>query len=222
MRIAYLGPAYGTSLHRARALERLGHEVVIVDARAMLPSSRWVDRWLHYAGGAGLVHWFHPCIERAAADAQPDLIWINQGEYLGPDLLRKLRLLQVPIINYTNDDPFSYWRRRFAAYRKALPYYDLVAVVREPNVREAMQAGARHVIRVFMSADEGAHRPRKLTPQQHRDYASDVAFIGTWLPERGPFMVELIRQGVPLSIWGDHWRRPRSGRNWRRTGVAPD
>lgn len=35
MRIAYLSPASSTWLHRACALERLGHEVVIADEQAV-------------------------------------------------------------------------------------------------------------------------------------------------------------------------------------------
>lgn len=227
MRIAYLGPAYGTSLHRAHALERLGHEVVIVDAWAMLPPNRWMARWLHHAGGAGLSHWLNRRIGCAIADAQPDLIWVNQGEFLGPGLLRKLRPLQAPIVNYTIDDPYGGRDgRRFAPYLKAQTYYDLVAVVREPNVSEATQAGARHVIHVYRSADEVAHRPRELTETQRQHFASDVAFIGTWMPERGPFMVELIRQGVPLSIWGDRWHKapewPQLAPHWRGPGLTMD
>ena len=60
---------------------------------------------------------------------------------------------------------------------------------------------------VFRCADEVAHAPRALTEEDHRRRDSDVAFIGTWMPERGAFMAELIKRGVPLSIYGGHWQK---------------
>jgi len=74
-----------------------------------------------------------------------------------------------------------------------------------------------------MSADEVAHCPRVLGPNERQLYASDVAFVGTWMPERGPFMAELIRLGVPLSIWGDRWHKAREWPilkpHWRGPGL---
>ncbi len=111
-------------------------------------------------------------------------------------------------------------------YRQSVPLYSLLVVVRNENVTEAKQAGARQVMQVWRSADEIAHTPRKLTHAEQQRYASDVAFIGTWMPERGPFMVELIRHSVPLSIWGDNWQKspewPLLKTCWRGPGLYDD
>ena len=208
MRIAYIGPAHGTSLHRARALERLGHELTIVDPWSWLGASPWIDRWLWHTGGVGVGLAIDDGIFRRTTHVRPDLIWIDQGQFLGRSLLQRLRRLGRPIINYTIDNPFSrVHRRRFRRYRQAVREVDLLAVVRESNVEEAHTAGARRVVRVWRSADEVAHRPRSLTRQQHQAYASDVTFVGTWMPERGPFLARLVERGVALSIWGDRWHR---------------
>jgi spore maturation protein CgeB len=34
-------------------------------------------------------------------------------------------------------------------------------------------------------------------------------FLGTWFPERGPFLLELIELGVPLTIRGANWQKAR-------------
>jgi len=162
---------------------------------------------------------------RRVQEFDPDLVWVNQGEFLGPKLLRKLRALSVPVVNYTNDDPFGGHPNglRFRLYLKALPYYDLLAVVREVNVQEAADHGARRVVRIFMSADEEAHRPQEMTPEDRGRYASEVAFVGTWVPERGQFMAALIHLGVPLSVWGDRWHKAPEWsiirRHWRGPAV---
>jgi spore maturation protein CgeB len=223
LRIAYVGPAYGTSLLRAAALKRLGHAVSIIDPLDRIGRSVWMFRWLHYAGGLGVGAWSDRPIFDAVKQSEPGLIWVDQGAYLGANLISNLRTLSVPIVNYTQDDPFGVRDgRRFNRYFKALPLYDLLVVVREENIAEAYARGARDVLRVWMSADEVAHRPRLLTNEDRQRWGSEVCFAGTWMPERGPFMAELVRAGLPLSIWGDRWHKapewPVLARHWRGPG----
>lgn len=227
LRIAYIGPAHGTSLQRARALERLGHQVSIVDPWAWLGRSKWTGRWLRHAGGIGAHLIIGDRLFQAVAQTRPDLIWVNQGEFLGPPIVRRLRTLKVPIVNYANDNPFSGRDGlRFRYYQRAIPLYDLLVVTFEENVDQARAAGGKRLMRVWLTADERAHQPRKLNPQIREQYAADVAFIGTWMPERGPFMAELIRRGVPLSIWGDGWQKapewPIIAPRWRGPGIYDD
>ena len=217
MRIAYIGPGYNTSLHRARAMQRLGHSVSIIDPGQFLPKSKWMFRWLHHTGGIGVGLKIDRPIVEAVGQTRPDLIWVDQGATLGGDLIRKLRSFGVPIVNYTIDDPFGGRDgRRFNRYLTALPFYDLLAVVREENVAEAYARGARRVIRVWRSADEVEHRPRELTAEDRVRWGSEVCFAGAWFPERGQFMVDLIQSGVPLSIWGNSWDKAPE---WRM--IAP-
>jgi hypothetical protein len=225
MKIAYIGSNRGTSLQRADALERIGHRVTVIDPRDFLPPSKWVDRWLYHAGGLGVNHLIDPKILAGVCKIRPDLIWVTQGEYLGCALLKKLhRICSGPIINYTLDDPFGGRDgRRFRIFLQAIAQYDLLVVVRSDNILEAQRAGARRVLRVFRSADEVAHRPRILSAEDRRRFASEVAFVGTWMPERGPFLCELIRMGVPLAIWGGRWPKARQWQElrpyWRGPGL---
>lgn len=228
MRITYIGTASGSSLHRAKALTRLGHQVTLVDPWAWLSRPRWMARLLFHAGYAGVDKLLEGPIFRSVSTVTPDLVWVNQGEFLGPQLIQRLRSLKVPIVNYANDNPFSTenWTR-FARYRAALPYYDLVVVVFSDIMKCAEEAGARRVIRKFISADEVAHCPRSLSTAQTARYASEVAFVGTWMPvQRGPLVVELLRRGVPVSVWGDRWNKapewPLIRPCWRGPGVYDD
>jgi spore maturation protein CgeB len=224
MKIAYIGPSSGTSLHRAHALERLGHQVSIIDPWSWLGRSKWTSRWLYHMGGVGVGLLIDQPLYQEVSKAAPDLIWVNQGEFIGPKVLCLLRTTNAPIINYLNDDPFGgHDKRRFSRFLQAVSYYDLIVIPREENISEAKEAGAREVMRIRMSADEIAHAPRRLTVDEQQYYASEVAFIGTWMPERGSFMAELIDRGVPLSIWGDRWQKapeaPILGSHWRGHGL---
>lgn len=210
MKIAYIGPAEGTSLHRANALRRLSHQVTIIDPWAWLGKSKWMSRWLYNTGGAGVGLLINHRIQSEVKGTCPDLIWVTQGEFLDQNCLRLLRNIGKPIVNRINDDPFGDRdKRRFAHFLKALPFYDLIMVPREVNVTEAKKRGARQVMRFWMTADEMAHSPRELMQEEKLFYASEVAFIGTWMPERGIFLADLIDRGIPLSIWGDNWQKAR-------------
>jgi len=109
---------------------------------------------------------------------------------------------------------------------QSVPLYDLIVVVRKCNVPEAFSKGARNVLRVYMSADEVVHSPRQMNEQERQQWAGDVVFVGTWMPERGPFMARLIELGVPLSIYGNRWNRapewPALRPCWRGPSLSED
>jgi spore maturation protein CgeB len=158
---------------------------------------------------------------------QFDLVYIDGGELIGSSLVRELRQRFGTVVNYNIDDPFSERDgRRWRLYLESVPLYDLVVVVRDCNVSEALSSGARNVLRVYMSADEVAHSPRQITKQDSSKWASEVAFVGTWMPERGPFMARLLELGVPLSIYGCRWQKAREWSvlrsAWRGPGVYGD
>ncbi len=225
MRIGYIGSAWGTSLQRARALERLGHSVSIVDPWPWVARRPLLARLHYHSGYLAVDRLLCSKLAQEARATGPELIWVNQCEYLGPLSLRALRELAVPIVNYANDNPFCAPSRiRFRNYRAALPYYDLVVVVFADAVEAAKRAGARRVIRKFISADELAHLRQPEVDAPDSRYSSDVAFVGTYMrAQRGEFIAELIRRHVPLSIWGDHWHKSKEWAiirpHWRGPGV---
>ncbi len=57
------------------------------------------------------------------------------------------------------------------------------------------------------AADEVVHRPIELNAEDLRRFSCKVAFIGTWMPERGPFLMRLVERGVPLRIYGRRWNK---------------
>ncbi len=210
LRVLYLGddrPTY-TALHRAQALRRLGHDVTIVNPQRFAASGRLSAKFDYRTGYRFTRGAVARGVLAAVGGARFDLAWVGGGAVVGPKLVRALRERVEVIVNYNNDDPLGGWYgHRWATWRRALPEYDLAVVLREVNVAESRAAGAREVHRVWMSYDETIHRPHPMSSQERERYASEVVFIGTWMPERGPFLAELLRRGVPLSIYGGRWQR---------------
>jgi spore maturation protein CgeB len=206
--ILYLGSEDGTCLDRANALRRLGHRVEHIDLRRLLPNSKWIDRVIWKLGG----HLFGALISKMLPPrlhrSQYDLIYVDGGDLVTPGVIRVLRRFARRVINYNIDDPTGNRdASRWYAYRRSLPHYDLCFVLRSENLAEAKQIGARRICRVYMSADEISHAPRIIHPYQEDIWSSEVLFLGTWFPERGPFLLSLINRGIPLTIRGSNWHK---------------
>jgi spore maturation protein CgeB len=213
LNILYLGRNAGTSKQRKEALVRLGHQVVCLDPYALLPSIRGIHLWEWHAGSLGLAELVRlralRILDKMSSSPHSfDVAWIDHGNLISRRFVKDLKVRIPRLLCYTIDDPFGDRdRMRWHQFFRALPGYDLLAVVRPDNVPEAYSHGARRVLRVFMSADEIAHAPRRLTDDERRQWQSEVAFIGTAFPERGPFLAELVRLGVPLTIYGNRYQR---------------
>ena len=212
IRILYLGDTFvqNTCGHRAEALRRLGHEVTGINPQEAIPSSRYVTSFNVRTGFRLFECRVRRRILREMADQRFDLVWVDGGQQLGPRLHRELARRGLLIVNYNVDDPFGTRdHRKWDLYKRSVPYHDLTVVVRKENIAEARAHGARSVHHVFRSYDPVAHAPLPLTDEECRKWAAEVVFVGSWMPERGPFMVRLLELGVPLTIWGDHWRKAR-------------
>lgn len=225
--ILYLGPVSGTCLDRAQALRRCGHTVEHWDLRRLLPSTPWVDRITWRLGGDWLAPRLLRPLERMLGQRKFDVCYVDGGEYVTPSVMARLRRHARRIVSYSIDDPLGPRDgARFRAFRQSLPLYDLNAVVRTENVEEGLAMGAQQMLRVYRSADEHSHAPRHLSEHDHQVWDCDVLFLGTWFPERGPFLKALIERGVPLTIQGPHWHKAREWpvlkAHWRGGAIAGD
>jgi spore maturation protein CgeB len=198
-----------------------------VDPRALLPRTPWVDRWTWHVGG----QWFGLLLQRqlaaVLADKTFDICHVDGGEWVTPNVVKTLREHARWVVNYNIDDPTGPRDGpRFKAYRQAAMHYDLLVVVRNENIPELEALGATSVLRVYRSADEVNHAPRNLTSEDHAQWDTEVLFLGTWFPERGPFLKDLIQRGVPLTIRGPHWQKapewPALKAHWAGGAVGGD
>jgi hypothetical protein len=227
LNILYLGPISGTCFDRANALRRLGHKVKHIDLRTLLPKTSWVDKVTWRLGGNLLAPLLISKLRNSLKDQHYDLCWVDGGEWVTPKVIALLRQHAPKIVSYSIDDPLGPRDGlRFKAYRQSLPCYDLNAVVRNENVEEAYALAAVEVLRIYRSADEESHAPRKLLERDHQAWDAEVLFLGSWFPERGPFLLDLISLGVPLTIQGSGWHKapewPQLKAYWRGGSIAGD
>lgn len=199
---------WATGLHRASAMRRRGHTVDVINPADLLRRGWIIDRVRARSGYRSSRNGVGKGLRRLLAGRTYDVIWVGGGMHLGAAAVDGLRRHAPVIINYNNDDP---WGKRdgraWDTYLQAVPYYDLVVVLRRANMSEAMSSGARRVLRVWMTFDEVVHRPLPVSPREQASLSSDVAFLGTWMPERGPILAGLIQSGLDVSIWGNLWQK---------------
>ncbi len=225
--ILYIGAERGTSLDRANALRRLGHSIDLVDMRKLLPKAAWVPWVIHNLGGDLLAPWIIRSLPAAVKASHYDFCYVDGGELVTPRVMTLLRGYAEKLINYNIDDPLGARDgAKSRAYRRTVSLYDLCVVMRPVNVIEAKSRGAKHVIRVNRAYDEVTHAPRLLSKEDHDHWDSDVLFLGTWFPERGPFLLKLIDLGVPLTIRGANWQKapewPRLQPYWKGGAIVGD
>jgi len=227
LRVLCVGPADGTALHKVRALQRLGCDVRQVDPEDWLPWRQGLSKLLIECRAGFLDPLVASALRKHLGNQLFSVAFVVGGALLGPRGVEVLQGHADRVVNFNHDNPFaSRDKHKWQLYLKGLRRYDLVVVVREENLLDAAAAGARDIMLVSRTADEVAHAPPQSTSEERARYASEVAFVGTWMPERGPFLAELIDRGVPLSIWGDRWRKGpewhRLRGSWRGPGVYSD
>ncbi|RYY51887.1 MAG: glycosyltransferase family 1 protein, partial [Chitinophagaceae bacterium] len=214
----YLGDAKSTStsLHRAQALQRIGHTVVQHDPGTIVQQSfrNPLLGHFHYRTGFRLVaskveQWLAKTV-LPESGAGVDAVWVNSGQFFSPAAVRVLKGLKVPVILYNNDDPTGgrdpgCWHQLL----KALPEYDLCVSLRHSTVREMAAKGAPRALRVWMSYDEVLHTPPGSDERLDGIFQADVVFVGTWMrhENRHVFLRHLVNAGVKVRIWGDRWNK---------------
>ncbi len=208
IKVLFLGSLSGTSLDRLNGLKRLGCCVTAIDPRKMLPRSNLIDKIEWHASPSIIAPFVSRSISKVVSGDNFDLVFVDSGSLVSPDLIDYFKRSGSKVVNYNHDDPFGPrdWTR-FSLYRKAASVYDLLVVVRKENIDEAYEFGARNVLHLFRLADEVTHNPRPIDSAERRQWSHDVVFVGTWMPERGPFIKGLIDRGINIQVFGSGWSK---------------
>src|SRR5260370_42645937 len=106
MKIVYTGPMRLGSLTESRraSLTELGHEVITVDQVPYLDKCSYWSRKMHHhlTFGRG-VRAYNRELLRAVQGAKPDLVYIDQGQYLLPKTFAAMKSTSKRIVHYTSE-----------------------------------------------------------------------------------------------------------------------
>ena len=218
MRVLFLGPtAIGqTSRMRARALERLGHEVRSVDTAAPWKEAPWLARRLGRKTARGrIVDRINNSVSEAARSGRFDLIWAEKQEFLRAETMANLRATQARLVHFTPDPYFTLAWKRTRLMDRAIGEFDVLVYCKSYERRKYEELGKPVVYMPLGYCDE-VHRRRESVQARWR---SDVGFLGGWEPRRETYLAPIADLPLDLRIWGGYWDFLRDGKKTLRRRV---
>lgn len=224
MTILYIGSSepFSNAWCRAEALRREGHTVLHFEPKVALPPGKW-QRMLHYRTGYRLVaRTVLAKLKAFIGGSDFEMAWVDSGELISAECVRFLKNRCKKVVNYNSDDPTGGRDSgRWGTFLRAIKEYDLLVVNRPESEVEYRAYGAKRVLRAFRTYDPVLHQPVEMTAEERALWSSEVAFVGTWMPERGPFMQRLLELGIPLSIYGNRWEKAPEHRRLKAAIKGP-
>lgn len=225
MNILYLGTTLFdkncNSYLRMQAIKKLNHNVNYIDTfKFYRENTNKFSNYFHYRTGyfffqKKLFNWFKYKIKKI--NYNPDIIWVDGGDLLGPKILRLLKKYNSKIILTNNDDVTGYRDKlRFFTLKQSLKYFDYCFVYRSVNINEYKKLGVKKVFLTNWCYDEQSHKKIKIN-KIPKSFLSDVSFIGTNIKgeKRDEFIYYLIKNGLNVSIWGNGWNKSKYWKNLR-------
>jgi spore maturation protein CgeB len=192
-----------SSLYRLWALERLGHQVVPLNAYEYQPANALVQKVVFRLAAGPTVNRLNRDLLHMAEEERPDLVWTDKLLGMQPKTLVKLREMGIATVSYMIDNPFGRrgdpgWR----LYMKDIPYYDLHVVQRDANIADYKSRGARDVIKIQTAYEPTIHYPPP-AGWSDTDRDREVSFIGTPYDQRAEFLTRLWQEfAVPVTVSG--------------------
>jgi len=221
LRILYTGRlnAWTTTEARLRALQELGHAIVVLDSLPYLRRGPGLlaRAQLHLLAGPNVMA-YNRALYEVAARERPDLVWVDSGLFIKPETLRQIRRATDAFLLHYHSDDIEHDRRWYRLYRAGVPYYDLHVTTNEFNIPLLYRLGAPKVSRGEFGYDPGLHRPVDLREDDRARYAADLTFIGHWEPTTEAYLLALREAGFAVRVWGGEWYQARDPQ-LRTTGT---
>lgn len=187
-----------------RALRAMGHDTTVFDpARHLI--SRTVRGKLGTAADLIFFRYnawrVNRALRAALAAARYDAVLVFKGAHLWPQTVRWAAQRCRWVVNWNWDDffnpvPYHYSPFMAGAFRE----YGMILTARTHLAREYLDHGARRVERMDFCFDPSIHYPVK-----GEGDLGDVAFFGTWSPDRERVLSRL--ESFRIGIWGSSWKR---------------
>jgi spore maturation protein CgeB len=193
----YHNPHYETvTEYMEWAIRTLGHVLVIYDDRQHVIPGR-IRRRVPWAHRMDLVV-INRRLLRLARQERPHLAVVMGGERVLDETVQSLKAAGVDTALWTIDAPAGEW-----SVSQAAPFYDRVFCQGSEAVEILERAGLAHARWLPVGCDPSRHYSVTLSPEEKEQYGYDVAFVGSWYPERAALFERLC--DFDLAIWGPGW-----------------
>ncbi|MHB1011375.1 MAG: CgeB family protein [Desulfobacteria bacterium] len=208
LRIAVVGPIYGGSLPIAgycvAALRNLGHEVEFIDNGVFAEPYLSIDGVTKSTPHRDILRGKFEEFASEAAMARivpfrPDLVLaLAQAPLLGT-ALACLRQQGIATAFWFVED-----FRHLGYWRAVASQYDYFFAIQKGEFLDRLRnAEARNIAFLPLAASPEIHRKVELSPEELRDFGSDVSFVGAGYYNRRKLFEGLV--DLDFRIWGNKW-----------------
>ncbi|OIP33604.1 MAG: hypothetical protein AUK27_10175 [Deltaproteobacteria bacterium CG2_30_66_27] len=208
LRIAVVGPIYGGSLPIAgycvAALRNLGHEVEFIDNSVHSEFYLSIDGVTKSKPHRDILRLKFEEFASEAAMARivpfkPDLVLALAQAPLQGTALACLREQGIATAFWFVED-----FRHMGYWKVAASQYDYFFTIQKGEFFDRLRnVGARNAAFLPMAASAEIHRKMELSPEERRDFGSDVSFVGAGYYNRRKLFEGLV--DLDFRIWGNEW-----------------
>lgn len=133
-----------------------------------------------------------------AAEAKPDIAIITGGHRISAETIHRLKARGVLCVLWTIDPPLY-----FQPILDVAPFYDHVFCQGTEAIELLNKTGIRGAQWLPMACDPEYHYPVEFSSAEKDQYGCDVAFVGSYYPERVNLFQKL--SDFDFAIWGPGW-----------------
>ena len=141
-------------------------------------------------------HYFE---KRIRDEGNFDLVWIDKGVFIRPEILEKLKSSSNTLVHYTPDTAFTL--NRSELFYKALPLYDYCITTKSFEIKYYEERKVKHLLYCTQGYDPGLH---KIYNSFHKKQG--IAFVGLYEDSRAEVIARLMEKKYQVSLAGAGWK----------------
>jgi len=207
MKILFIGPKFGNSNIQYLTLKKIYKNVDIIDTNKILFFPFFTTKIFIQITPLIFEFYINHCI-LSKVTTNYDLIYVKSGEFIGKNLILRLKKKTRKIVYFCNDNPFvKRDMQRWKLFLPAAKYYDLIAFQDKSRIKLSKKWSVKKTLLVLPPYQKNIHCRKNLSNNEIEKYSNKVVFLGTWFPERGIFFNKLIDLGLDIKIYGERWEK---------------
>lgn len=199
----YHNPNFETmSEYIEKAIVSLGHTLVVYDDRQFLLPGRLRDR----------IRFLHDLDLRRLNDrlvalvrkTKPDICIFSGGNRILTGHVAKIRNLGTTAVLWTADAPHDP-----SPIFESAPYYDFIFTSGTEMLELLKGRGIGNLHWLPFACDPEYHHPIDIIAEEYKKYGSDIAFVGSFYPNRMKIFEKIA--DLDIGIWGPGWQNVPAG-----------
>ncbi len=195
---SYHNPHFLTiSEYIEKAIIRLRHSLISFEDRAFIIPGRIRQ------GVKALQEWdlkrLNHKMTSLAVQKKPDFCLVAGGQRLLPETVERIRKMRIKTALWTVDIPSD-----FQPILDAARYYDFI-FCGGTEAQEILEKTGIPAHFLPFACDPEIHRKAELTPEEKREWGSDVTFVGSFYPNRAQILEKI--SDFDLKVWGPGWNK---------------